>query len=159
MVMPRSRSMSMESRIWSRASRAETALVAWRRRSASVDLPWSMCAMIEKFRIWGVGWGIRRIVFALCGCARGGGAIIGRGACWDAPVAPASVGGTGGSGVAGVHRGRERADLSRYIRVAEKRLEALDRRAVWPRLGRGRPRIGGVRGRAETLTAGDLSGG
>jgi hypothetical protein len=51
MVMPRSRSMSIESRIWSRASRAETALVAWRSRSARVLLPWSMWAMMEKLRI------------------------------------------------------------------------------------------------------------
>ena len=32
-------------------SRAETALVSSRMRSARVDLPWSMCAMIEKLRI------------------------------------------------------------------------------------------------------------
>src|SRR6202166_2621701 len=32
-------------------SRAETAWVSSRMRSASVDLPWSMCAMIEKLRI------------------------------------------------------------------------------------------------------------
>src|SRR5579862_2263030 len=51
MVMPRSRSMSMESRIWSLASRAETALVAWRRRSARVDLPWSTWATMEKLRM------------------------------------------------------------------------------------------------------------
>ena len=33
------------------ASRSLTAFVAWRRRSASVLLPWSMCAMIEKLRM------------------------------------------------------------------------------------------------------------
>ena len=32
-------------------SRAETASVTSRMRSASVDLPWSMCAMIEKLRM------------------------------------------------------------------------------------------------------------
>ena len=46
--MPRSRSKSMLSRIWSSISRAETALHFSRSRSASVDLPWSMCAMMEK---------------------------------------------------------------------------------------------------------------
>src|ERR1700759_5711805 len=48
--------MSIESRIWSLASRAETALVAWIKRSASVDLPWSMWAMMEKLRICCMGW-------------------------------------------------------------------------------------------------------
>ena len=50
--MPRSRSKSMLSRIWSSISRAETALHFSRSRSASVDLPWSMCAMMEKFRMF-----------------------------------------------------------------------------------------------------------
>ena len=50
-VMPRSRSSSIESSSWSRMSRAATASVTSRMRSASVDLPWSMCAMIEKLRM------------------------------------------------------------------------------------------------------------
>jgi hypothetical protein len=50
--MPRSRSRSMESRNCARASRSETALVACKRRSASVLLPWSMWAMMEKLRIF-----------------------------------------------------------------------------------------------------------
>ncbi len=50
-VIPRSRSMSMESSTWSRISRSVTAWVISRMRSASVDLPWSMCAMIEKLRM------------------------------------------------------------------------------------------------------------
>ncbi len=50
-VMPRSRSRSIESRSCARISRAETASVTSRMRSASVDLPWSMCAMIEKLRM------------------------------------------------------------------------------------------------------------
>ncbi len=56
-VMPRSRSSSMESSSWSRMSRPETVLVTSRMRSASVDLPWSMCAMIEKLRMrdWSIG--------------------------------------------------------------------------------------------------------
>ena len=49
--MPRSRSRSIESSSWSRISRTETVSVSWRMRSASVDLPWSMCAMIEKLRM------------------------------------------------------------------------------------------------------------
>src|SRR5215217_2690982 len=50
-VMPRSRSMSMRSRYWARMARASTTPVICSIRSASVDLPWSMCAMMQKFRI------------------------------------------------------------------------------------------------------------
>src|SRR5438874_4163716 len=52
MVMPRSRSMSMESSTCSTISRSASAPVAWISRSASVDLPWSIWAMIAKLRIW-----------------------------------------------------------------------------------------------------------
>ena len=52
MVMPRSRSRSIESRIWLRNSRADDRLGSLRRRSQSVLLPWSMWAMIEKLRMW-----------------------------------------------------------------------------------------------------------
>src|SRR5260370_8884577 len=51
MVMPRSRSRSMESSTGLGISRWESAPVIWRRRSASVDLPWSICAMIQKLRM------------------------------------------------------------------------------------------------------------
>ena len=51
MVMPRSRSMSMRSRYWARISRWSTTPVACNMRSASVDLPWSMWAMMQKLRI------------------------------------------------------------------------------------------------------------
>src|SRR5437016_2896102 len=51
MVMPRSRSRSMESRTCSCISRCESAPVISSKRSASVDLPWSMCAMMQKFRM------------------------------------------------------------------------------------------------------------
>ena len=51
MVMPRSRSMSIESRYWSLMSRAFTAPVSSRMRSESVDLPWSMWATIDRLRI------------------------------------------------------------------------------------------------------------
>src|SRR6266567_2292666 len=51
MVIPRSRSRSMLSRNWAFSSRALTVPVSPRRRSASVDFPWSMWAMIEKFRM------------------------------------------------------------------------------------------------------------
>ena len=50
-VMPRSRSMSMRSRYCARMSRASTTPVSCSMRSASVDLPWSMWAMMQKFRI------------------------------------------------------------------------------------------------------------
>src|SRR5215207_6625775 len=54
-VMPRSRSSSIESSTCSRISRSDSVWVSSRMRSASVDLPWSMCATIEKLRIlpWG----------------------------------------------------------------------------------------------------------
>src|SRR5215510_523420 len=57
MVMPRSRSMSIESRICSlpAISRASIAPVSWISRSASVDLPWSICATIEKLRMLWTG--------------------------------------------------------------------------------------------------------
>src|SRR3954452_13987084 len=51
MVMPRSRSRSMESRYWARMSRASTAPVSSRIRSDSVVLPWSMWLMMERLRI------------------------------------------------------------------------------------------------------------
>ena len=50
-VMPRSRSMSMRSRYCARMSRSETTPVICSMRSASVDLPWSMWAMMQKLRI------------------------------------------------------------------------------------------------------------
>src|SRR3954452_15309256 len=51
MVMPRSRSRSIESSTCSRIWRGLTVCVISRMRSASVDLPWSMWAMIEKLRM------------------------------------------------------------------------------------------------------------
>ncbi len=45
-------------------SRAETVSVTSRMRSASVDLPWSMCAMIEKLRILLWSMGCRAMVLA-----------------------------------------------------------------------------------------------
>src|ERR1700760_376832 len=50
-VMPRSRSMSIRSRYCARIDRASTTPVSCSIRSASVDLPWSMWAMMQKFRI------------------------------------------------------------------------------------------------------------
>src|SRR6185436_2638191 len=55
--MPRSRSRSMASSTCASISRACSAPVSSRKRSARVDLPWSMCAMIEKFRM--CAWSIR----------------------------------------------------------------------------------------------------
>ena len=49
--MPRSRSRSIESSTCSCISRASRPPQVWISRSASVDLPWSTCAMIEKLRI------------------------------------------------------------------------------------------------------------
>src|SRR5437879_5784732 len=51
MVIPRSRSRSMASSTWACISRAVKDPVSSSRRSASVDFPWSMCAMIAKLRM------------------------------------------------------------------------------------------------------------
>ena len=50
MVMPRSLSRSMVSRYWARISRGSTAPQSSSIRSARVDLPWSMWAMIDVLR-------------------------------------------------------------------------------------------------------------
>ena len=50
-VIPRSRSMSIVSHTWSCISRSASVPVFCSSRSASVDLPWSMCAMMQKLRI------------------------------------------------------------------------------------------------------------
>src|SRR6185312_106463 len=64
--IPRSRSRSIESRTCSRICRGSTVLVISRMRSASVDFPWSMWAMIEKFRM--CAWSaIRRSNLGACG--------------------------------------------------------------------------------------------
>ena len=55
MVVPRSFSMSMESGICSLMSRRATVPVVWISRSASVDLPWSICATMEKLRMLSMG--------------------------------------------------------------------------------------------------------
>jgi hypothetical protein len=69
MVMPRSRSMSIRSRYCARALRSSTTPVSCSIRSASVDLPWSMCAMMQKFLMIAgsvlPGWAAR---------------------CWDTPM-------------------------------------------------------------------------
>ena len=57
-VMPRSRSRSIESSTWACISRLVSVPVASKSRSASVDLPWSMWAMMQKLRMrdWST-WG------------------------------------------------------------------------------------------------------
>src|SRR3954470_14808473 len=55
MVMPRSRSSSIESSSCGPCLRGSTAPVTSRMRSASVDFPWSMWAMIEKLRMLSAG--------------------------------------------------------------------------------------------------------
>jgi hypothetical protein len=53
MVMPRSRSISIESSTCSFISRSVRPPQVWISRSASVDLPWSIWATMEKLRIIG----------------------------------------------------------------------------------------------------------
>ena len=57
MVIPRSRSISIESSTCSFISRAVRPPHSCISRSAKVDLPWSIWAMIEKLRIWERGVG------------------------------------------------------------------------------------------------------
>ena len=62
MVMPRSRSMSIEfEHLLLHLALGQRRRSAWISRSASVDLPWSIWAMIEKLRMVerGVGHGGR----------------------------------------------------------------------------------------------------
>src|ERR687888_2562129 len=49
-MIPRSRSRSILSRYWARICRSLTAWVRSSSRSARVDLPWSMWAMMQKLR-------------------------------------------------------------------------------------------------------------
>src|SRR3954464_350952 len=49
----------MLSSSWARMLRGSTVWVVSRMRSASVDFPWSMWAMIEKFRMW--AWSAMRL--------------------------------------------------------------------------------------------------
>ena len=58
MVMPRSRSISMESSTCSTISRSASPPVCWISRSASVDLPWSIWATMEKLRMLSIGWAV-----------------------------------------------------------------------------------------------------
>src|SRR5215213_2945510 len=51
MVIPRSRSRSMESSSCARINLESTVRVSSRMRSASVDLPWSIWAMMQKLRM------------------------------------------------------------------------------------------------------------
>src|SRR3546814_16830148 len=55
MVMPRSFSISILSRTCADISRSANPPVNWISRSASVDFPWSIWALIEKLRIWDKG--------------------------------------------------------------------------------------------------------
>src|SRR5579863_1920217 len=68
MVMPRSRSSSMLSRTWLVISRSLSAPVTWISRSARVDFPWSIWAMIAKLRIWAIGVSV--MVRQVCGVGR-----------------------------------------------------------------------------------------
>src|SRR5690242_1555715 len=51
MVMPRSRSIGLVSSTCASISRSVRPPQIWMMRSASVDLPWSTCAMMEKLRM------------------------------------------------------------------------------------------------------------
>jgi small subunit ribosomal protein S20 len=77
MVMPRSRSMSILSRYCARICRASTTPVSCSIRSASVDLPWSMWAMMQKFRM--IAGSVVGTTHRTDGVAGGGRAALRRG--------------------------------------------------------------------------------
>ena len=72
MVMPRSRSIGFESSTCASISRASRPPQSWMMRSASVDLPWSTWAMMEKLRMCcmrGLGRRKKRGIVAYSGMA------------------------------------------------------------------------------------------
>src|SRR2546422_1506888 len=68
--MPRSRSRSMPSSTWSDISRLDSAPVSSRIRSDRVVLPWSIWAMMQKFRMSRASMGPRSEVEAGVGVQR-----------------------------------------------------------------------------------------
>ncbi len=52
-------------------SRSATVPVSWISRSASVDLPWSICATMEKLRIWASSVMMARICVGIAGRSMG----------------------------------------------------------------------------------------
>src|SRR4051795_10591874 len=102
MVMPRSRSMSMRSRYWARIWRPSTSPVTSSIRSASVDLPWSMWAMMQKFRMraGSVAAGVVTVLPSSHARARGtafdpGAAVTSVGAARRLPAPPVVVAAVG----------------------------------------------------------------
>src|SRR5262245_28255850 len=71
--MPRSFSRSIESSTCPTAFLASMVPVRDRSRSARVDLPWSMCATIEKFRTWAMAITAQSITFGAAGRRAPGG--------------------------------------------------------------------------------------
>src|SRR5262245_22183506 len=124
--MPRSRSISIRSRYWDRMALSSTTPVTCSIRSASVDLPWSMWAMIEKLRI---NAGSVRLG---CGAVVGGtGTVVlivriwlGRFG-WVGLCGPWSHDDPAGSSIGGAHRHRNSDDTGR--REAEQSMDGQRR--------------------------------
>src|SRR5262249_47348908 len=118
MVMPRSRSISMESSTCSTISRWARPPVVWISRSASVDLPWSIWAMMAKLRMLSMAaFMARGLAFELEG---------GKHARPDGCGPPATK--TGGS-------------LRRQLVLGEERLERDRLAGACPDGASGRPRL------------------
>ncbi len=149
MVMPRSRSMSIRSRYCARMARSSTTPVSWSIRSARVDLPWSMWAMMQKLRSssGGVAAGVMRAVCAALGI--GDNVLLVRvvGAGRAAHIVPRA--GTEGR-TAGDARGRSWPGDTRPPRGA--------RRRPAPVRGRARDRRPGGAGRVLRAVAGRRPG-
>ena len=124
MVMPRSRSIGFESSTCASISRASRPPQSWMMRSASVDLPWSTWAMMEKLRM----------------CCMRGGACRRLGKVNAAIIAYGTAPGPAGACDGRRRRARRRgsAGLACLARVTATNWVALPRRTssitVWPGL-------------------------
>ena len=131
MVMPRSRSMSIRSRYCARAARSSTTPVSCSIRSASVDLPWSMCAMMQKFRMiaGSVAPGTGAAAFGDTDC-------FPEGTVRRAPILP---------------RRRRRFELGAVDEVGTQK------RSLWPRWSSSTPPLASITFRDARLSASQVS--
>src|SRR5687767_1715227 len=140
-VMPRSRSMSMRSRYCARIARPSTTPVCCSIRSASVDFPWSMCAMMQKLRrIDGSvapGWGT-----VVAGCLGIVCPLFQPGWIWDATAAAGIVtsraprGSTGSHHLLHHHPPAEKTGQTRGEHQVADQAHPPERRGSRPQQGR-----------------------
>ena len=122
-VMPRSRSRSIESSTWSTAFLASIVPVRDSRRSASVDLPWSMWATMEKLRMRAMAHPAQNITPRRAQAADGPGVSAPTRAPAGTTVALAPMHGAGADDGAGADR-----DVRAHDAVADARRPRRPRR-------------------------------